>query len=306
MTSAGSGSEFDVLCVGLVCVDLTLGVAALPLPDDKLRARQRLLAPGGPAAVAAAQVARLGGRVAFSGRVGEERTDPLAGVALAAFAAEGIDVSSCVRDASFRTPLAAVLVADDGRRVVVSHRDDAVGPAPCWPAARVILADGHRPEWNDALIAHARACGAKLVLDAGSVHAGTLGLAPHVDHLVASEAYARAMAPGLDPAADEFDWAALGGRRSADWVVTLGERGVVWRGPEGQGRVAAFDVEVVDTNGAGDAFHGAYAWVLARDFGRAERLRYASAAGALACSRAGAWPAMATRREIETLLATQG
>jgi sulfofructose kinase len=57
----------------------------------------------------------------------------------------------------------------------------------------------------------------------------------------------------------------------------------------------------VDTTGAGDAFHGAYALGLARGLPLAEILRLASAAGALACTRAGAWPALARADELTRL-----
>lgn len=304
----------DVLCVGLVCVDLLLSVPHHPGPDEKLRAKSRLVAPGGPAAVAAAQVARLGGRAAFAGLLGDEAGDPFSALLRAAFAAEGIDASALLSAPGFTTPLAAILVKPDAARAVVSHRPDlaenVVRPLgllqnPPLPRARVILADGHRPEWNGALLAHARASSAPLVLDAGSWTGSVRALAPGADHLVASEACARAALAGRDPAAaskDELRAALLAGP-AAVVVVTLGHRGVVWSRPEGRGAEPAFRITATDTTGAGDAFHGAYALGLARGLAFDEVLRLASAAGALACTRPGAWPALARAPEAAELLA---
>ena len=300
---------FDVLCVGLVCVDLVLSVPHHPGPDEKLRASSRLVAPGGPAAVAAAQVARLGGHAAFAGLIGDASADPLASLLLQAFAAERIDASALLSAPGPETPLAAILVKPDAARAVLSHRpappSEAAGKPPAFPSARVVLVDGHRPEWNDALVAHARSTDAPLVLDAGSWSDSVRALAPRAGHLVASEACARAALDGRDPAAvaPALLRSALAAGRDAVVVVTLGSRGLVWSSPAASGAVPAFRIEAIDTTGAGDAFHGAYALGLARGLPFPDLLRLASAAGALACTRPGAWPALARAAEVHALLA---
>lgn len=321
--TADKAAPFDVLCVGLVCVDLLLSVPHHPAPDEKLRATSRLVAPGGPAAVAAAQVARLGGRAAFAGLVGDAAADPFAALLRAAFAAEGVDTTALAsvpaavaRD--FETPLAAILVKPDATRAVLSHRPpppscvthwvtQGLG-APVFPAARVVLADGHRPEWNEAVVAHARALGAPLVLDAGSWTDSVRSLAPRTDHLVASEACARDALDGLDPASAPPDRLreALRAAPAATVVVTLGPRGLVWDSggsPGNAGALPARRIDATDTTGAGDAFHGAYALGLARGLALPDTLRLASAAGALACTRPGAWPALASAAEVDAFLA---
>jgi sugar/nucleoside kinase (ribokinase family) len=306
-----AAAPFDVLCAGLVCVDLVLSVPHHPGSDEKLRALSRLVTPGGPAAVAAAQIARLGGRTAFAGLIGDETHDPFVPLLRRDFAAEGIDTSALRCLPGHQTPLAALLVKPDATRAVVSHRPEP--PLSCnitdkviLPQARVVLTDGHRPEWHGALIAHARASGAPLVLDAGSWSDAVRALAAEADHVVASEACARTALGGRDPAgaADELP-SALGARSDATVVATLGPRGLVWRGPQGGGAVNAFSIRALDTTGAGDAFHGAYALGLARGLPFADVLHLASAAGALACTRSGAWPAPADAPELEAFLASQ-
>lgn len=298
--------ELDVLCVGLLCVDLVLAVPRHPGPDEKLRATARLLAPGGPAAVAAAQISRLGGRASFAGAIGD---DSFAPILRAALAAEGVDTAALISPAGQTTAIAAILVKPDAARAVVSHASASgslSAPAQTLPPARVILADGHRPEWTPALVSHARATGAPLVLDAGSWNDAVRELAPHADHLVASEACARSALQGRDPAdasPPELRAALLAGP-AAVVVVTLGPRGLIWQTADDHGATPAFRIKTTDTTGAGDAFHGAYALGLARGLPLHDRLRLASAAGALACTRPGAWASLPTTAEIEALLAT--
>jgi sulfofructose kinase len=296
----------DVLCVGLLCADLVFSVPHHPAPDEKLRATDHQLAPGGPAAVAAAQIARLGGRVAFAGLIGD---DPFAALLRSALAAEGIDTSALLSLPHQPTPLAALLIKPDATRAVISHRPEprqSVTKLVTLPPARVLLADGHRPEWTPSLLAHAATTAAPLVLDAGSWTDSIRKLAPHADHLVASEACARAALAGRDPdsATPAELRAALLAAPDATVVVTLGPRGLVWQTPAAHGALPAFRINAVDTTGAGDAFHGAYALGLARGLALPDLLRLASAAGALACTRPGAWNSLAASAEIDTLLAT--
>ncbi|MEN9840875.1 MAG: hypothetical protein RL376_675, partial [Verrucomicrobiota bacterium] len=280
----------------------TLAVPHHPGGDEKIRATARWLTPGGPAACAAAQITRLGGTAAFAGALGD---DAFAALLREALAAENIELESLVTWSGHPTPLAAIIVKPDGARSVVSHRSAPENPPPPaaqLPLARVVLADGHRPEWTDTIVAHALACRAPLVIDAGSLTAATRKLAAAADHLVASEAYARAALSDRDPA-EIADWTPLGAPPDATVVVTLGERGLLWRHAGERGHLPAFTVNACDTTGAGDAFHGTYAWGLARGLALPEILHLASACGALACTRPGAWTSLATRAELERFLA---
>jgi ribokinase len=85
-------------------------------------------------------------------------------------------------------------------------------------------------------------------------------------------------------------------------VITLGERGAV----APNAFAAAYDVPVVDTTGAGDAFCGALAVRLAEGAELADAMRFANAAGALACTKHGAYPSMPYRADVEALIAQQG
>ena len=87
-------------------------------------------------------------------------------------------------------------------------------------------------------------------------------------------------------------------------VVTRGEAGLVWQTAEGSGQLDAFAVEAVDSTGAGDAFHGAFAAGLSEKMDWPELLRYSSAAGALTCTRYGARPAIPDVDAVDRFLKT--
>jgi sulfofructose kinase len=83
------------------------------------------------------------------------------------------------------------------------------------------------------------------------------------------------------------------------WVaVTAGSEGVHWAG----GHLAPPGVQAVETLGAGDVFHGAFALALAEGSSEEHALRFASAAAAVRCSRTGGWSALANRTEVELLM----
>lgn len=290
----------DVLCVGHASYDLVFSVPRHPERDEKIFADAFLACGGGPAANAAVIVARLGLSAAFAGYLGED----LYGESHALeFAREGVDTRWLARGGN-PTPLSAVLVKPDGARALVNYKgdtralaEDAIDFSAIQP--KVVLFDGHEPLLSVPLAERARAEGIATVLDAGSLHTGTRALMDRVDYLVASEKFAGQWLGS----ADAEDALARLAELAPAVVITLGERGLVWRRQGERGALPAFPVQAIDTTGAGDAFHGAFAAGLATGLPWKALLRYASAAGALCCQRAGARPGLAGQAEIREFLA---
>jgi sulfofructose kinase len=84
----------------------------------------------------------------------------------------------------------------------------------------------------------------------------------------------------------------------------MGDRGLLWVTREDIGTLPAFQVDAVDTTGAGDAFHGAYAACIAIGLDWLESLRYASAVAALSCTKIGARLGLPRRPELDSFLNT--
>ena len=122
-----------------------------------------------------------------------------------------------------------------------------------------------------------------------------------VDYLVCSEKF------GLEFTGEVSEDRALEklGSYAPNVIITVGPRGLIWKNPSGSGRIAAYRVNAVDTTGAGDVFHGVLAACLALKVEWLESLSYASAAGALCCTKIGARLGIPSRRDVDEFLTAQ-
>ena len=291
----------SIICLGIAVRDLVFRVATLPARPQKLTASSLARTGGGMAASAAVAAARLGGTVLFWGRLG----DDVDGHALRGeLQAHGVKVPAPAVPGT-QTPTAAVLVADNGERLLVVFRGE-LDDSPAWlplhevAQAQAVLADFRWASGARALFAAARAQRIPSVLDADMGDAETvLGLLPAVEHAVFSEA-------GLAQAAGhgEVDRALrqMHERGPAVVAVTLGERGSVFLVDGAIHRVHAVPVQARDTNGAGDVFHGAYTLALAQGLGVIDAASFASVAAALKCRNGTGWAAAPDRASVQQLL----
>lgn len=288
---------FDVLCIGHASYDLVFSVPHHPAADEKLFADALLGCGGGPAANAAATIAKLGFNAAFAGYLGQ---DLYGDSHLAELQTLGVD-SQYIRRGASPTPLSVVLVKPDGKRALLNYKGDTRAlPADAIDFSglntKTVLFDGHEPHLSLACLQRQAPTTAS-VLDAGSLHDGTKALIDKVDYLVASEKFALQFAGKIENALSEL--AAL----SPNVVITLGEHGVAWRRGAECGKLPAPPITAaIDTTGAGDAFHGAFAAAVSAGMAWEETLRYASAAGAFCCQHMGARPGLPNRSQLQDLL----
>ena len=293
--------HIDVLCVGHACYDLIFAVDHHPAPDEKARAGAFVSCGGGTAANAAMTAAALGARTAFAGYLGD---DIYGDQHLAEFHAAGVDTQLVVHGAA-ATPISAIFVKPDGARSIVNYKGDTNRLAgDDLPFAtvlpKVVLFDGHQPALALAVAAWARKQGITTILDADTINEGNLELVRRCDIVAASEHFAQAFTGAPTPAAGIASLAEI----APAVVVTLGEHGLIWQREGETGALPAFAVDVVDTTGAGDTFHGALAAGAARGMAWPDLLRFASAAGALCCTKHGARLGIPTAAEVAALLAT--
>jgi len=291
--------NIDVLCVGATSYDFVFWVNHHPDSDEKTTADAFIRCGGGPAANASVTVARMGLRSAFAGYLG---SDIFGQMHLEELKAAGVDTSFVVRG-EYPTPLSSVLVNPSGERSLVNYRDtDSVLPVESVDFSiihpEVILFDGYEPELSRSLMNDAHAKGIKTVLDAGSLNKGTSQLFDKVGYLVCSERFAYELtgASSPDTAMETlFSY-------SPYVVITLGKNGLIWKNAGGKGRISAYPVDVVDSTGAGDVFHGAFAGCLAMGKEWIEILTYSNAAAALCCTKLGARTGIPEGVEVEKFL----
>lgn len=286
-----------VLCVGQATIDHVLRLDVPIVPGHKHRALDRGSVGGGVAANAAVAVARLGGRAALISRIGDDAEGE---AVLAGLRADDVDVTAVERVVGVPTPLSAVIVGAAGDRTIVNHTPDDLlsGEPPALPHFDAVLVDGRWAEAAVVALRRARELGLPGVVDADRA-VDDHGLLQLASHVVFGEDALAATAGSLDHA-DALRTVAA--RTGAMLAVTVGADGVRWLENGVVRELPAFEVTAVDTTGAGDTFHGAFALALAEGADEESALRFASAAAAVKCTRAGARHGIPTRPEVDGLL----
>lgn len=286
--------------LGQCSIDHVAVVDGFPPYAGKIAMTSYRRLPGGQIATALLACARLGLRTAFVSSVGD---DGAAELVLAPLRAAGIDVSRVLEMPGAASQLALIVVDERrGERTVIWHRD----PRLALPRARLERSDVERgralhvdagdPDVASWAARVARDAGRPVFADVDTVAPGVDDVLRAVDFPIVSSQFAEQRFGGPEEALRGL--AELGARFP---VVTLGERGAVG------GRCLAspaFEVEVRDTTGAGDVFHGAFIVAVLGGAGPERALRIANAAAAMNCRALGAQGGLPTPAELEAFLAT--
>lgn len=254
------------LFVGLATLDVIQLVERVPGPDEKIVAHDVSVAAGGPAVNAAVVYSRLGGRTTLVTRIGDDSAGSLVRSDLEA---NGVEVIEPGSPDGLRTTVASILVTrDTGDRAVVSTTDqgrsDAAAHVEFDPAEvlaatspTAVLIDSHERDLSGPVAMLARRHGIPVVLDCGRKKPHTDGQLEHVDVAVVSEHY---VAGGPTTVAAE-----IAARAVHYGAVTAGAGPITYWKPGA--RISTLDVPeviAVDTLAAGDFFHGALTYWIAR------------------------------------------
>jgi sulfofructose kinase len=292
-----------VIVVGHAALDRIWRIEKFPPEPTKVRAIDYIEAGGGMGANAAVTIARLGGKVELWGRVGVDETGRMI---LRLLGRDGVD-TRFVRAVEGFSANSAILVDARGERLIVSHRDRDMSMDCSWlPFARVagagaVLSDLRWFEATRAAFEEARRHGVPTIIDADLGSGEMLpAFLPLTDYAIFSAPEIERFLPGLPDLERLGRILDLGVTHAG---VTRGAKGYVWRNRDGRsGLQPAFAVGVVDTTGAGDAFHGAFTWALASGLDDAGSARVASAVAAMKCRKLGAREGLPTARELEAFL----
>jgi len=295
-----SGSR--VVCVGLSCLDHVWRVERFPPVHSRTDASAYRTQGGGPVATAAAAAAQLGVPTLLVALHGD---DAAGAAALADLEAHGVDVSGVRRLPGAHTFVSAVLVAPDGERWIFPYRgsgledDPAHLPAGFLDGVGALLVDLRHPRLCRAAARAARDAGVPVVADYGNLRHWED--APLADHLLVARECAAELIGRDDP---EAALPRLRQRPGQVVGITLGAQGVLMLEDGRALHVPAPQVEALDTTGAGDVFHGAYAAAIARRAPAEEAARYAAAAAAMACRAFGARAGLPRHDEVTAFRAT--
>lgn len=307
----------DVIVLGGLNMDLIVDTPRLAGPGETAEGTRFYTTPGGKGgnqAVAAARIAQSPGSVKMVGRIGDDGF----GEEMAQFMRnEGIDTSLLRRTENIASGIAVIFILPDGENHVNpvyganalcdSQQSDDVIEA--LDGAGVLLCQQEVPlPATKAAIDAAANAGVTVVLDPAPVRDVPEGFYDSVTVLTPNQGEASSMA-GIDVVD------AISAKKAATTirntgietvVVTLGDQGA-WVESAGVSELLdPFNVDVVATVAAGDAFNGGLGVGIASGMDLLEAARLGMASGALCVTKDGAQEAMATRAEAEALLASRG
>lgn len=293
--------------IGQCSLDFLLTVDEYPKEDAKCECRDFRMEGGGPVATALVALARWGVSSRFCGVV---CSDDFGREILAGLQKEGVDTRwVAVRPAGVSQFAFICAAPRSGSRTIFWRRPEALPLQPeeilqdFLHGATVLHLDGLFAEASLHAAHKAREMGIPVVLDAGSVRPGMLALVTLTDHLICAETFARQFDPRASVGETLERLKALG---PAVVTVTLGSRGSVSLWEDVPWHLPAVKVEVLDTTGAGDVFHGGYIRGLLEGLPPAECLRWATAAAALSCRALGGRSGIPSVQEVAAALEQLG
>ena len=297
---------FDVVGFGLNSVDLLAVVAEYPTSNSKQRLQRFIRLPGGQIATALVTCAKLGWRASYIGAFG---ADDLGTLSRDSLVEAGIDIGSSRTVEGATNQFAIILVdARSGARTVLWDRhpdlmwDPNEVPRSAVTAGRILLLDCYETVASTQAARYAREAGVPTVIDVEKVRPGIAELLQEIDVIITAQDFPASLTGhedlgrALEAMAEEFPARVV--------CATLGEEGSLARCGGREIRTRGFQVDCVDTTGAGDVFRGAFVagCLKTPDADIEDVLTYANAAAALNCRALGARGGIPTPQEVDDLL----
>ena len=278
-------ARFDVVVVGRACVDHLCVVDAFPAEDTKVPFSLGLIEGGGQGATAACCVARLGGRVAYAGCVGDDEQGLFCLKRLHDY---GVDTSLVRVIPAGHTPMAYVFItASSGRRTIIYEpgmlpevQFDGKLAELFLETPAILLG----PQATNLAVHLAGLAGrGRVVYDCERDRPGMKEMMALADYFIPHEGFLdRGEVPVAGSSARE-KMASLAGMVAGSLIVTDGEHGARYFDEGSLMQVPVPPVRVKDTTGAGDNFHGAFTLALSRGFDLAAAVRFSVAVASLSC-----------------------
>jgi len=297
----------DIFVIGSLNADLVVRAPRFPAPGETISGEDLAIIPGGKGANQALAAARQGMSVAMVGRVGNDSFGP---TLIKNLKDNKVDTSGVQIDES-ATGTAIIVVDANGQNSIVLSpgANGKVTPADMQAVslqgADTLLLQLEIPlETVIRAASLARQNGLRVILNPAPARPLPNDLLANVDILVPNESELGILTgiPVSDVDSVPSAAKALLAKGVQTVIVTLGSQGALLITVEQMKLIPAFDVDVVDTTAAGDAFIGGLAAALLKGKSLVEAVRYGNASGALAATKFGAQPSLPTQNEVEQLI----
>ena len=264
---------------------------------------------GGPASTAASVLARFHNTVDFYGQIGN---DPEGEFVYNEMSREGINMNHVNKSNNMMTPQGFVIVTND-KRTIVSLRSPKDLKHPTIDDIKYetgydyILTDGKYVEESINLIKLNP--NAISIIDAGRVNSGVLKLCKYVDYIICSEEFANKVTGGIIN--DDYENNTKIYKKLKNYykdakgiTITVGSRGYIC---EKDGEVVNFPaydsgMKAIDTNGAGDIFHGAFTHAISNGYDYYDSLKFANITASLSTTKLGGRKSCPSLQEVEEIM----
>ncbi len=294
--------EIDVLVIGRACVDYIAVIDQYPAENMKIQLKNRLVEGGGQGATSSCCISRLGGRVVYLGKVGDDGEGQFCLQRLGDFGVrtEYVDVVK-----GGITPVAYILVTEGtGDRTIVYEPnklpfikfDERM--VKLLRASKVVLLDPQVTHLSRRFRSN-RKFDFKIVYDCERSREGIYEMMKIADYFIPSSDFFRSGGLSLEGETLRDRMFSLKKMIDGELIVTNGEDGAYWVSGNKLYHFYPFAVDVKDTTGAGDSFHAAFSFAISRDMDHLESMKFSVAVASLSCRDYGG------RRGIPTIQEAQ-
>lgn len=293
-----------ILCIGAAAYDITLPVIEYPRENTKNRINNIMECGGGPASNAAYLIGKWGLDVHFAGVVGN---DSYGEKIEKEFKTVNVNTKYLQKDKSKPTQISYILAnSTNGSRTILSYREEGTQLKDIKLNFKpdYILVDGHEFETSKEIIEKYK--DAVTIIDAGSAKEKTITLAKMCNYVVSSKVFAEDVT-GIkinykEPETLKQLYKKMTEIFKGIIVVTLEDKGCLYSNNEEIKIMKSIKVTPVDSTGAGDIYHGAFVYGLAKGFELEKTLKIANVAGAMSVTRLGGRNSVLTKEEMKEVI----
>jgi len=296
-----------ILVIGSSNTDMVIKTEKMPAPGETILGGRFLLNPGGKGANQAVAASRLGGKVTFITKRGN---DLFGNQTVGLLMREGVDTQYIVKDMDLPSGVALITVDASGENtiVVAPGANGNLQPGDINPKVfssgkcQILLLQLEIPLTTVEFAAKAAAAnGIRVILNPAPAAALNDELYRHLWLVTPNETEAELLTgikvTDISSADSASDWFLRKGARNV--IITLGQAGAFVKSDSFTGLIPAIKVEAVDTTAAGDVFNGALAVALSEASGLEEAVKFACKAAAISVTRLGAQASAPYRHEIQ-------
>ena len=293
----------NVLTCGVAVIDFVFYMDNFPHEAKKYRTANATIVGGGNAANSSVAIQRLGGSASLIARVGD---DEIGEIIVSGLNHENVDCALVRRIDGIKSSFSSIYVNKTGERQIMNFRDPEFPVSTSWFPEKiperidVILADNRWTKGAIDLLEKARQQGIPGIIDVER------SIEPELESALQLASHIAFSAEGLEEymgCGNQGEQVLQVAKNTGNWVcVTTGEHGVIYTDGNTVEHFPAFSVNAIDTLGAGDTWHGAFALAIGEGMQIDPAIRFASAAAALKCTKQGGRGSSPLRSEVEQFL----